>query len=155
MKRLTLVVLLGALAALVACESDQAVDVGGGDVGGGGDAAAGPPTITVARGADEQAVDLTTLTAETGADGVPRVGLAAVLEAGGATDLAAWLCDFVATDGFQTSTKGEGCEPIPCDRTVGAWVALTTLDVSWDDPNVRGCYRPRGLAKILMTPIAE
>ena len=67
-------------------------------------------------------------------------------------ELSNYTCDFVAADGFRTSSKGEGCEPIDCSTTVDAFIDLSTLDVSWDPTlGIRGCYMPSDLARIELT----
>ena len=143
------VLALVALAAGTGCETDQAVTT----------PSAGTPdalearTIVVAIGGTENTVDLSLLTATPADDGTPRVRMADVLTAAGGTDLGSYRCDFVADDGFRTSSKGADCPTIPCDQTAEAWIAVTTRDVSWS-PTVTmgGCYQPHALARIEMSP---
>jgi hypothetical protein len=148
-----------------ACESEQSVTLPGADVAGATDAAGAAdgagggvvgPTLTVALGAEEQTVDLGVLPSAAGDDGVARVVLADALGAAGAGDLAGWACDFVAGEGFRTSSRGEGCEPLSCDLAVSGHVALTTRDLSWvAELGLRGCYQVRDLARVELTAAAE
>ncbi|MBN1948004.1 MAG: hypothetical protein JW797_20215 [Bradymonadales bacterium] len=106
--------------------------------------------LVVALEEQEVTVELETLPSQPGGDGTQRVIMASAIQAGyPAVVLADWIFDMVAEDGFRTSNQGEGCEPLPADRTSEAWIELVTRDVGWDPAlNMRGCYKPRNLSRI-------
>lgn len=102
-------------------------------------------------------VESTIVLADVALSGDGTIVLADVLLAvDGSLELSGFLCDFVAGDGFRTSSRGEGCEPVLCDATADAWVDPITRDLAWDpELNMRGCYQPRDLARVEMTTLVE
>ncbi len=111
-------------------------------------------TLTVAVEGVEQALSLATLTAQEGPSGVAEVNLLAVLSAAAPdANLADFVCDFVAEDGFRTSDKGVGCEPLPCQQSENAWVEVNTGDLRWlPELGMRGCYGPKALRRVELSP---
>jgi len=128
--------------ALAGCD-EQSVDTELGDV------VEGAAIVVVVDGT-ENTVELATLPRTPAPDGTDAVRLSDVLTAVVVDgSLGERVCDFVASDGFRTSTKGEGCEPLDCSRTVDASLLLPSQDVIYPvELTMRGCYQPRALVRI-------
>jgi hypothetical protein len=112
-------------------------------------------TITVSYQGSDTDVDTSTLTATTSPGGTPAVLLSdVVLAALPGQDLATVNAGFVASDGFDPSTKANCAAllPLPGDMLDEGYFDLETGNLSWPDAlQYPGCSYVKGLAKVYLT----
>jgi hypothetical protein len=111
--------------------------------------------ITVSYQSNETDVDISTLTATTSPGGTPAVLLSdVVLAALPGQDLAIVNAGFLASDGFDPSTKANCASLLPLagDQLENGYVDLETGNLSWPDAlQFPGCSYVKGLAKVMLT----
>jgi len=111
------------------------------------------PRVTIAVEGREHELPLAAFPTHTSPEDTEAIGVGELFhEAIPDLSLADYTCDLVAVDGFRTSSKGVGCEPLPCATLVEAWVEWPTSDLRWPaELGLRGCYHVRALARIEMS----
>lgn len=149
-------VLVSVLLGLSLAACDQKAEPGQQDSGVPDDGGSLPGlTVTVSYQGTDVDVDTATLTPTTSPGGTPAVLLAdVVLAAVPGKDLATVNAGFLASDGFDPSTKANCASLLPLagDQLENGYFDLASGNLSWPDAlQFPGCSYVKGLAKVVLT----